>query len=49
MDTNLVFGAIGLCLIALFFEPGRTHKMVTLRENMRNSDLGYFEEADFKN
>ena len=49
LDTNLVIAFLLLTGTLLFFEPGRTHKLVTLRENMRNSDMGYFEEDDFKN
>ena len=49
LDTNVVLVFLGLTLGLLLWEPGRTHKLVTLRENMRNSDMGYFEEDDFKN
>ena len=49
LDTNLVFGFIGFCVVLYFMEPKKTHKIVTLRENMRNADMGYFEEDDFKN
>ena len=48
MDTNLVLAACGLCFLLILWEPARTHKFVTLRENMRNSDYGKFEADDFK-
>lgn len=47
MDTNLVwlFGIVMFgCLVA---ENKRTHDLVTLRENMNNSDKGWFSEEDF--
>ena len=48
LDTNIVLAACGLCFLLMVWEPARTHKFVTLRENMRNSDMGKFEAADFK-
>ena len=49
LDTNLCFGAVLFFVGMLYFEPYKTHKYTTLRENMRMADMGYFEEEDFKN
>ena len=47
LDTNLVFAFVFLTGVLLLMEPGRTHKIVTLRENMRNCEQGKFTEEDF--
>lgn len=47
MDSNLVWFIAGVSLIGLIIENKRTHDFVTLRENMVNSDKGWFSEEDF--
>ena len=47
LDTNLVIAFVLLTGGLLLMEPGRTHKMVTLRENLRNCEMGKFTEDDF--
>jgi hypothetical protein len=47
MDSNLVWGLAIVTLFGLIIENKRTHDFVTLRENMVNSDKGWFKEEDF--
>ena len=47
LDTNLCFLFIGVSIFLLFGEAKRTNKLVTLRENLVNSDKGWFKEEDF--
>eukprot|EP00356_Strombidium_inclinatum_P008247 CAMPEP_0170492430 /NCGR_PEP_ID=MMETSP0208-20121228/12235_1 /TAXON_ID=197538 /ORGANISM="Strombidium inclinatum, Strain S3" /LENGTH=159 /DNA_ID=CAMNT_0010768165 /DNA_START=6 /DNA_END=482 /DNA_ORIENTATION=+ len=46
MDTNLVLFFLGFCMFSLIIENKRTHDIVTLRENMINSDMGFFPSED---
>ena len=47
LDSNLVWAFALFSLVGLMIETNRTHKFVTLRENMVNSDMGKFKEEDF--
>ena len=47
LDTNLVWGFLIVSTVAMIIENKRTHKFVTLRENMLHSDKGWFKEEDF--
>ena len=47
MDSNIVWFVAIASLIGLMFENKRTHDFVTLRENMNNSDKGWFKLEDF--
>ena len=47
LDTNLVWAFMSLCVVMMIIENKRTHKLVTLRENMRDSDKGWFKVEDF--
>ena len=47
MDTNLVWFVAIASLVGLVIENKRSHDFVTLRENMVNSDKGWFREEDF--
>ena len=38
LDTNLVWAFMIVSVVAMVIENKRSHKFVTLRENMRNSD-----------
>ena len=47
LDTNICFLLIGASVFLLFGEAKRTNTLVTLRENLNNSDKGWFKEEDF--
>ena len=47
LDTNLVIFMFGFTIINLFLECKRSHKLISLRANMVDSDKGKFTEADF--
>ena len=47
LDTNLVWTFLLISAGLLIIENKRTHKFVTLRENMLHSDEGKFTEDDF--
>ena len=47
LDTNLVCFMFGFTLFGLFMEAKRTHKLVTLRQNLVDSDKGKFTIDDF--
>ena len=48
MDSNLVWSFLILSGVLLVFENKRTSNFTTLRENAEFSELGRFEESDFK-
>lgn len=48
LDSNLVWSLAIVMVIGLIIENKRSHDFVTLRENMVNSDKGWFKEEDFK-
>ena len=47
LDTNLVWGIALVSLGLMFLETKRTHSFISLRQNMVNADMGYFQEEDF--
>ena len=47
LDTNLVWAFMIVSTVAMIIENKRTHKFVTLRENMLHSDKGWFKVEDF--
>jgi len=47
MDSNLVWCLAIVMGFGLIIENKRTHDFVTLRENMTNSDKGWFKAEDF--
>jgi hypothetical protein len=47
MDSNIVWVMALVTVAAVTIENGRSHKYVTLRENMVNSDKGWFSVEDF--
>ena len=47
LDNNLVWAFAIFLGVGMLIENKRTHNFVTLRENMYNSDMGFFKAEDF--
>ena len=47
LDTNLVIFFSVATLFLFGAEMKRTHNILTLKENLRHNDEGFFKESDF--
>ena len=48
LDTRLIYAMAVVMTLGVVFENKRTHNYTTLRENLYNSDMGWFKAEDFK-